>query len=162
MTRWRNFKRYLRLQYLRLLRLRDQPEALARGIAFGFASGFGPFFGVGVVAAYGFAVLFKANRVAAVLTALLFKWAIPLFMATNMAIGTLLLGDSSVQAFHHVHSHDLLTWRFWQSAGLAYVTGSVLSTTIAYGVTYFPIRAWALRRQQGREQRRNAVSSFVS
>ncbi|MCW2277496.1 DUF2062 domain-containing protein [Heliophilum fasciatum] len=162
MKRWQNFKRYLRLQYLRLLRLRDQPEPLARGVALGFASGFGPFFGIGVLAAYAFAALLKGNRVAAVLTALMFKWAIPLFMATNMAIGTLVLGDASGYGAQGIQSHDLMTWQFWQSAGLAYVTGSAVSSTIAYGLTYYPVRRWALQRQQGRQQRRNAASSYVA
>ncbi|MTV49558.1 DUF2062 domain-containing protein [Heliobacillus mobilis] len=147
MTYWVNFKRYMRLNYLRLLRVKDQPEALARGIAFGFASGFGPFIGFGVFAAWAFAALFRGNRLAAVITALLFKWAIPIFVTSNIFVGSLIWGESVT--FHGGH-HHLFTLDFWRQTGAVFLTGSAIDSVAAYFLAYFPLLQWAQRRRAQR------------
>ncbi|MBM7866545.1 DUF2062 domain-containing protein [Heliobacterium gestii] len=143
MTAWIRFKRFLRFHYLRLRRLKDQPEPLARGVAFGFASGFGPFFGLGLVAAWAFAALFRGNRTAAVITAVLFKWAIPLFITANLAVGSLVWG----QPLHHANVHDLRHAHFWKDMGVFFVTGSAINMVISYVVAYFPVLHWANQRR---------------
>lgn len=147
MTSWTNFKRYLRYHYLRLLRVRDQPEPLARGIAFGFASGFGPFIGFGLVAAWVFAALFKGNRLAAVITAVLFKWAIPIFVASNLTVGSLVWGQPSTQPPPVGGDGWFDLGLSWKDVGVVYLTGSAINSVIAYLVSYYPIRRWVEQRR---------------
>ncbi|ABZ83495.1 conserved hypothetical protein [Heliomicrobium modesticaldum Ice1] len=143
MTAWIRCKRFLRFHYLRLLRLKDQPEPLARGVALGFASGFGPFFGLGLVAAWMAAALLRGNRMAAVITAVLFKWAIPLFITANLAVGSWVWGRPLQEAA----GGSLWELRFWKEVGLCFITGSAINGVTAYVVAYFPVLYWANRRR---------------
>ncbi len=64
-------KRWARLSYLRLLRMDDPPERIARGAAIGVLCGVLPTFGAGGVIALAVAFVFRANKVAAVLGSLI-------------------------------------------------------------------------------------------
>ncbi|MDD2421711.1 MAG: DUF2062 domain-containing protein [Heliobacteriaceae bacterium] len=152
MAAGKTFRRYCRYHYLRLLRLRDRPEPLARGIAFGFASGFGPFIGFGVFAAWAFAHFCGGNRVAAVITALLFKWAIPIFIAANLATGSFFLGQT-LSSIPVSSSGWWFSADFWRDVGLTFLTGSLINTILIFAIVYFGVRHWVGRRSRiGRRQ----------
>jgi len=84
--------RILRYWYVRILRLQDSPEAIARGIACGVFAGSFPFFGFQTLVGIALAILLRGNKI----TAAAGTWIsnpftyVPIF-AFNYQIGCLLL-----------------------------------------------------------------------
>ena len=73
-----NVKRWLRGHSLKLLAIRDTPEAIAGGIAIGIFFGFTPLFGLKTVLAIFFAWLTRSNIIAAVLAGTLHDLVLPI------------------------------------------------------------------------------------
>ena len=73
-----NLKRWLREHSLRLLAIRDTPEAIAGGVAIGIFFGFTPFFGLKEVLTIFFAWLTRTNIIAAVLAVTAHNLVLPL------------------------------------------------------------------------------------
>ena len=61
------FDRTIRYLYLRFLRIRKDPEEIARGLAVGTVVGLSPFFGLHMLLAVALAMLVKGNKFMAVL-----------------------------------------------------------------------------------------------
>src|ERR1044071_5504843 len=73
-----NVKRWFRGHSLKLLAIRDTPEAIAGGIAIGIFFGFTPLFGLKTVLAIFFAWLTRCNILAAVLAGTLHDLILPI------------------------------------------------------------------------------------
>lgn len=72
--------RWLKYKYTLFMRIKDSPASIATGAALGISFDVLPTFGLGVFFAFFLAALLKVNRVAAVIGAVVFKLAIPLFI----------------------------------------------------------------------------------
>lgn len=87
------WQRWYRLYYLRLLRWREKPQFIARGLALGVFSGCFPFFGLQIIIGVILASLLKGSKVAAAAA----TWIsnpltyVPLFIF-NFQVGELILG----------------------------------------------------------------------
>lgn len=101
-----NFKRRLKYLYWRLVRLRGQPEALARGLACGVFAGLFPFFGSQTILALLLAIIFRGNKILAAVG----PWIsnpftfVPIY-GFNFHVGKWLLND---------HSSSDLALQSWQ------------------------------------------------
>jgi uncharacterized protein len=73
-----NFRRWLHEHSLKLLAIRDTPQAIAGGVAIGIFFGFTPLFGLKTVLSVLFAWLTRSNILAAVLASALHDIALPL------------------------------------------------------------------------------------
>ena len=73
-----NVKRWLREHSLKLLAIRDTPEAIAGGVAIGVFFGFTPLFGIKTLCAIFFAWLTRSNIIAAVLAGTLHELSLPI------------------------------------------------------------------------------------
>jgi uncharacterized protein len=73
-----NFRRWLHEHSLKLLAIRDTPEAIAGGVAIGIFFGFTPLFGFKTLSAIFFAWLTRSNVLAAVIAATLHDIILPL------------------------------------------------------------------------------------
>lgn len=73
-----NLKRWLREHSLKLLAIRDTPEAIAGGVAIGMFFGFTPLFGLKTIGAIFFAWLTRSNIIAAVLAGTLHDLILPI------------------------------------------------------------------------------------
>jgi hypothetical protein len=73
-----NLNRWLREHSLKLLAIRDTPEAIAGGVAIGMFFGFTPLFGLKTVGAIFFAWLTRSNIIAAVLAGTLHDLILPI------------------------------------------------------------------------------------
>src|SRR6185312_13757839 len=73
-----NVKRWFREHSLKLLAIRDTPEAIAGGIAIGIFFGFTPLFGLKTVLAIFFAWLTRSNIIAAVIAGTLHDLLFPI------------------------------------------------------------------------------------
>src|SRR3569833_3933845 len=73
-----NLKRWFREHSLKMLAIRDTPEAIAGGIAIGIFFGFTPLFGLKTVLAIFFAWITRSNIIAAVMAGTLHDLILPI------------------------------------------------------------------------------------
>lgn len=148
---WQRGCRYL---YLRLIRLKSTPEAIARGLAVGVFAGFFPIFGFQTIAALLLAIPFQGNK----LVAAAGTWIsnpftyVPIYLF-NFQVGQWLLGRggqgglATARAVFEADQNwlqlggDVVTTLF---AGCAFVGG--IAAVIAYGVGLWGVNH--LRRQK--------------
>lgn len=83
--------RIVRIHCKRLILLRGDRRAIARGIALGVAANFIPTVGIGPPLVYWIAGTIKGHKVAAVISTIGVKATIPLLYFMNYVIGELLL-----------------------------------------------------------------------
>lgn len=129
------YRRWLRLKMLKLMRLREDPKVIARGIALGVGVDFLPTFGFGVVFAYLFATIGRANRVAAVVTSLALKCFIVPFYLANIIVGRFFLGQPVENAM--VTTKISFSFQGIKSISGAFFLGSIINTLVASVVIYF-------------------------
>ncbi|MFZ7104884.1 MAG: DUF2062 domain-containing protein [Peptococcaceae bacterium] len=135
----RSIFRWWRFKWLTFLRLKDEPGSIAKAVAIGVAMDFLPTFGFGLIFAYIVALALRVNKVAAVLSAVFFKWAIPFFYLGNIAMGKVFINKeaglkeipslNAAQGFFHFAD--------WSELSTTFLLGSGLNAVIAGIITYF-------------------------
>ncbi len=144
-------KRWIRYQYLKLVRLDDTPEKIAFGAAVGVFIGVFPTFGVGTILAFALAVVFRFNRAAAILGTLIMNpFTTPFFWTLSSALGAYLVGGNwhkvlkTVENFSaNFHFYQLITREGWQLVlrGLkkgifVYLVGNTVLSSFLTFLTY--------------------------
>lgn len=129
------FQRWLRLKTLKIMRLRGNPDLIAKGIALGVSVDFLPTFGLGALFAYLFATIGKVNRIAAVVTSLAFKWLIIPFYAANIMVGRFILGRPT----DNIDVPRGFSWSLDSVKGLsdAFFIGSAVNALVGGVAVYF-------------------------
>lgn len=144
--------RQLRYIWKRLIRLRETPERIARGLAFGVFAGFFPLFGLQTILGVGLATLFRGHK----LTAVLGTWvsnpltSVPIY-ALNFQVGRWLLNCQEDFVLDSVDSISQLTAEGVRLVGPLLLGCGVMGAVggaIAYFVSLRLIRRW--RSQQWR------------
>ncbi|GAB4549220.1 MAG: DUF2062 domain-containing protein [Pleurocapsa sp.] len=130
--------RKFRLIYLRLIRLRGNPQAIATGLASGIFAGFFPFLGLQTIVGIVLATIFRGSKVAAVAA----TWVsnpltyLPIFVF-NYKIGQSLLGVEAEQ----VLASDFESLAALKETGFTFIatllTGCFVVGAIAAVITYF-------------------------
>lgn len=140
-------KRRLRLTYLRILRIDDPPERIARGAAIGVLMGVLPTFGLGTFLSLGFAFIFRANKAAAVLGSFVVNpITSPFFWTLSIMAGALVLGEDAATVMARVKSTNI-----WNGIGWAYVVflvGNSILSIICTAGTYFLIKKYIIRHRE--------------
>ena len=131
-------KKPLRLIYLKFLRLRGQPQVIAKGLAIGVFAGSFPLFGLQSLLGVILATIFKGSRVAAIAA----TWIsnpltyVPIFIF-NYKIGKILLGTQDTL----LPPLDLESFTAFKELGAAFaitlLTGSFVVGVILAVITYF-------------------------
>ena len=129
-------RRRFRLTYLKLLRLRDRPEVVAKGLAIGVFAGCFPLLGLQSIIGIFLATIFRASKVAAVAA----TWIsnpltyVPLFLF-NYKIGQFLLRTEDAELL------DITSLTTFKELGstivITLLTGSFIVGTILAIATYF-------------------------
>ena len=152
-------RRRFRLTYLKLLRLRDRPEVIAKGFAIGVFAGCFPLLGLQSLIGIFLATIFRASKVAAVAA----TWIsnpltyVPLFIF-NYKIGKFLFQTEDVE----LSSLDITSWTAIRESGSSFViallTGSFIVGTILSIATYFCslalLERWRDRLARRRRERK--------
>jgi uncharacterized protein (TIGR03546 family) len=150
--------RWLREHSLRLLAIRDTPEAIAGGVAIGMFFAFTPFFGLKELSTIFFSWLLRANIIAAVLAVTAHNILLPLMPVIyrwEYDIGFWLLSHP-----HHwpptllKPAWEEHTWRSWATIykiGKDLLVGSLVCTTPLAGFSYVVTRAIVARHQRKKE-----------
>ncbi len=132
------FQRYWRYFYLRILRLRGNPEEIAMGLAIGVFTGCFPFFGLQTILAILLAILFKANKIAAAAATWISNplTSVPIF-AFNFHIGKLIVGgtDISVSQLNFKSQTDIL--ELGGQFAITLLLGCLIVASIVSFSTYF-------------------------
>lgn len=154
-------RRWFRYHYLKLLRTRDHPASIAKGIAVGVALDFLPTFGTGLIFAYILAVVFKFNRIAAVGAAILFKWGIPFFYLANYTVGQIIFGQySEPDQPIAVNISELFQFGGWHAISRAFLIGSAVNALAAAAISYL-LSYWLLSCRRSRQRKIRVKHSFV-
>ena len=155
----RRLKRWVRYQYIKLVRLDDSPEKIAKGFALGVVLGILPTFGLGVVAAIILAGYLKINKVSAVIgTFIMNPWTSPFFWALSYLAGSLLLGNNlqeTVALIKSLKTHEDV-WKnlLAQRLLLPYIIGDIIITVGAAATSYiaclYAVKAY--KRSKGKKK----------
>ncbi len=158
--RW-GFIRQGKLQLLRLLRLRAQPEEIARGFALGIFIGMTPTMGGQMLIAVFFALILRQNKIAAAIAVWISNpVTAPFIYGVEYEVGRLLLGVERVAFPQHLTS-DVLT-KFGYDLLVPLWSGSILFGVLLAPVSYalvvrllpnlrtLRITRWPRRQQNGK------------
>jgi len=156
------FVRWLRYQYVRLMRINDSPEKVASGLALGVAIGVLPSFGLGVIAALFIAGYLGLNRAAAVIGSLVMNpWTAPFFWGLSFLAGSLMLGNDLGETFRvikelKVHG-DPWSSLLARELLLPYLVGNIIVTlsvcAMFYAGSLYAMRAYRRAKKKRLERR---------
>ncbi|MDN5364725.1 MAG: hypothetical protein PWQ91_1790 [Eubacteriales bacterium] len=142
----RQWRRYVRYKYLKILRLKDTPAKVAKGVALGVFLDFLPIPFISLLVAYIIARLARFNAFAAVTTTALFKVAVPFFWTLNVFTGKFILGPGPAPPPHIKTGALLHPELFFHRLGLPFLVGSVINGLLAGLVVYYPVYYLLQRR----------------
>jgi uncharacterized protein len=157
-----NPRRWFRKHSLRLLAIRDTPEAIAGGVAIGLFFGFSPLFGFKTMLAILFAWLTGSNILAAVIAVTMHDILLP-FMPViyrwEYDLGYWLLSHPHEWPphLHRIHWEGF-AWRAWTiflfgDVGKRLVLGGAVCGAPVAMVAFFVTRSLVARRQRKRLKR---------
>lgn len=156
--RGKGFLRWLRYQYVRLMRINDSPEKVAGGLALGVAIGVLPSFGLGVIAALLIAGYLGLNRAAAVMGCIVMNpWTAPFFWGLSFLAGSLMLGNDLGETFRvikelQVHG-DLWSSLIAKELLLPYLAGNIV-VTLSVCATFYMGGLYAMRTYRSAKKKR--------
>jgi len=152
-----NVKRWLREHSLKLLAIRDTPEAIAGGIAIGIFFGFTPLFGLKTILAVFFAWLTRSNIIAAVLAGTLHDLLLPIMpfiFVGEYKIGYWLLYQEWPQkTVRHLRLAMPHNWHDWGNLvttgiGKPMLLGSMAIAVPVAGICYFVAKGIVMRHHR--------------
>lgn len=120
--------RWLKLQYVKLVRINDTPAKVALGMGVGVFLGIFPTFGLGAVLAFLLAWIFRFNKASAVVgSAIMNPFTTPFFWSLSCVLGALLTGGNWRVVLSEVKlASQTLTWsNIWYAETWA-VVGKLL------------------------------------
>ncbi len=132
---WLRIKRSVLFFMIRLFRVRDASERVARGFALGLSVNFFPTFGFGVIISAFIARLFGGNVVAGIIggASVMFFW--PALFLLNVKVGALLVSPAvRVDALSDLTERTMsgLVW------GQSFMIGAIVNT-ILFSVTVYVV-----------------------
>jgi len=150
-----NLQRWLREHSLKLLAIRDTPEAIAGGVAIGIFFGFTPLFGLKTLGAIFFAWLTRSNIIAAVLAGTLHDLILPVMPAVfiwEYKLGFWIQNQEWPRHIPRVHLavHE---WRDWtriltSEVGKPMLLGSLTIALPIAVISYFVIKPIVARHHR--------------
>ncbi|MBI5234847.1 MAG: DUF2062 domain-containing protein [Deltaproteobacteria bacterium] len=154
-------KRRARLWYLKLLRLDDPPERIARGAAIGVLMGVLPTFGLGGLLSLAFAWALRGNKAAAIIgSAIVNPLTAPFFWTASILTGSVILGRDSDAVFATFKNEDLLNAA--GEAALVYMAGNAVLSAVFTIASYFLVKTaitgYRARKERKRREREANLS----
>ena len=153
--RWRRTLHYF---YLRFIRLRGSPEAIARGLAAGVFAGLFPFIATQTLIAILLAAIVRGNKIVAAAATWISNpfTAFPIY-AFNFQIGRWLLGSDNL----NFNRESFNSWEAIMALGTEFVAdlllGCLVVASISAVASYF-LSLWFVRRIRSRRKTNNRVN----
>jgi uncharacterized protein (TIGR03546 family) len=150
-----NVRRWFQEHSLKLLAIRDTPQAIAGGVAIGIFFGFVPVFGLKTLSAIFVAWLTRSNIIAAVLAGTLHDVILPfmpVLYAYEYKVGFWLLSHPHhwPAAFHKMNwdPHVWLSWTTFLTVGKPMLVGSIVCAAPVALVSFAITRGIVERHQR--------------
>jgi hypothetical protein len=163
MFHW-NVKRWLHEHSLKLLAIRDTPEAIAGGVTIGIFFGFMPLFGMKTALALLFAWITRSNIIAAILAGTLHDIILPLMPLIyrwEYQIGFYLLQHHWPSSFKHMR-WERWSWHEWtknfRAIGKPLCLGGLVISIPSVPLTFLVTRAIVARHQRKKAAEQQASS----
>ena len=158
-----NPRKWLADHSLKLLAIRDTPEAIAGAVAIGLFFGFTPLFGLKTLLSLLFAWLFRCNLLAAVLSVTLHDLLIPFMpfiFRIEYDVGYWLLSDPHElpASIRHLrwNPHVWRSWTTFVSVGFPLLVGSLVCAAPVAVTAFFVALPIFKRRQKKRARAASA------
>jgi len=149
-------RRWLKLHYLRLIRIDDPPERIARGVAIGVFLGILPTFWLGLILALILALILRANKAAAVLgTFIMNPITMPFFLTLSATVGGIIFWEDRDMVMSGIKNHqipDIIGWSV-----LVYLVGSTIVSTAFSVLSYFITKRMVIRHRIKKAIRRESA-----
>ena len=146
-------KRWVRFHYLKILRMDDPPEKIARGAAIGVCMGILPTFGIGGFIAFGVAFLLRANKAAAVIGSFIMNPVTSAFFwSMSVIIGSLVLGENYNHMLSKFKGESFLSGAGW--VYIVFLTGNIMISALFTVSSYFIVKRAVLRHRKIKAERR--------
>jgi len=150
-----NPRKWLEEHSIKLLAIRDTPEAIAGGVAIGIFFGFTPLFGLKMLLSLLFAWLFRCNLLAAAIAVTLHDIVLPFMpfiFRFEYDVGYWLLSDPHKlpESVRHLRWNPQ-AWRNWTTfitVGVPLLVGSVVCAVPVAVASFFVMRESAKRWQR--------------
>ena len=139
----------------KVMDLPDSPRKIAQGVALGTALDFLPMPFISIPVSFILAKFVRVNAVAAVLTVIFLKWAVPFFFAFDYFVGKMLVGESAPPQYSAggFSFTSLEAWMEWLThLGYPFLIGAAVNSVVAGVITYFVIMALLNCRRNKNEQ----------
>jgi uncharacterized protein (TIGR03546 family) len=140
-------RRRARLLYLKILRIEDPPERIARGAAIGVFMGIVPTFGLGAVFAIAFSFILRANKAASVIGSMIMNpLTTPFFWTLSIMAGSVVLGQDSSEIIQRVKNEGMV-----KGVGLAYMVflfGNIMVALVSSLAAYLGVKAAIVRHRR--------------
>lgn len=139
--------------YLKILRIQDPPERIARGAAIGVLMGVLPTFGAGAFLSLAFAFVLKANKAAAVLGSFVMNPLTSTFFWTlSIVIGSVILGEDYSTMLAKIKGDNMINGI--GGAYLVFLAGNVVISSTFAVASYFIIKNAVIKRRALKEEKR--------
>ena len=148
-------RRRFRLIYLRLLRIDDPPERIARGAAIGVLMGILPTFGLGIVLSIALAFALRANKAAAILGSFVMNpFTSPFFWTISAIVGALVLREDSSAIMAHIRDKSMLNGVSW--AYFVHMVGNIIVSALFTLITYYLVKRFIMEHRAHKAAKRLA------
>ena len=159
-----NIRRWLEEHSLRLLAIRDSPEAIAGGVAIGIFFWFPPLLGLKTVCAIFFAWVTRCNILAAVIAVTLHDVLLPMMLLVyrwEYCLGYWILSTphrlprrlTRVDwVIHHRWTDWRMFWRSFSTVGKPLLLGSFLVGIPCAGISFVAAKSVVARHQRKRQR----------
>lgn len=151
--------------YYKLINLPEAPQKVAQGIALGIAFDFLPVPFISIPISFIVAKLIRVHAVAATLTVILFKPAVPLFFTLNIFLGKLLVGASPSPITTDIaQGVPILTKAILKikALGFPFLVGSFTNALLASLLVYFVALKIITARQQSLKKKSSSNTAALN
>ena len=132
----KKFFRFLKLQKYKIIKIKDFPESVAIGIAWGVSVSFTPLLGFHLIICYLGTWLMRGNLIAATVGTIIGNpWTFPIIFYIDFKLGSYLLNVTNIEEFNLEFLINNFEFFF-----LPTLFGSIPLAIVSWFITYYLIR----------------------
>jgi uncharacterized protein len=155
-----NLQKFLQEHSVKLLAIRDTPNAIAGGVAIGIFFGFTPLFGLKTVLSIFIAWVFRCNLLAAFIGVTLHDVAfffLPVILRIEYDVGYWVISSPHQlptrvhMHLHHLNAEEWFRWDTFVNVGVPLLAGSIVLGLPVSGLSFFLTQGAVLRHHRKRQ-----------
>lgn len=158
--------RWLRYMKIRLLRINDTPEKIAKGAALGVFLGIFPTFGLGFVFAWVGAAVMGWNKAASVLGSFIMNpLTIPFFWTLSAVTGGFIFNKDSRLLYEEIKSGELFlsggVMGTLKDSAIIFMAGNTIVSVIFSVIAYFIVKEFVIKHRKKVHEKRLRKSEGI-